>query len=409
MKPQSHLMLPMGAIARWQKISAALLAATLCLGSLTVPLYAQSVSDPEEVEDIEAETQDGWEAVLRSVQLIDEFDQSVEAFVLQVEIFEKPTTTYANAVYQIYGHYQGERRLLYSNRGARLITNEAGQWVLPAEVVSITSLREEFGEFDLRDLDLEFVAQVRYDAQSRRDQRLEWRETYRYSEITRITTTEFYAVETAYEIRQLFLTYLTPATVIVIEPQSVSCALAQYPGTPAETANNRYDRAPRNDDYSHSSLRNHNFSRRNLEKAKFGRSDLSYANFYGANLTKADFKRSVLHQANLQSVYGEKAKFDAADLSCAQLAGSNFSDAKFKQADLRQADLRSAYLRKAKFKDADLRGADLRNANLSQADFKDADLRGADLRGANLHDAKLRDARLEGALLPEGFSTRRRR
>ncbi|NJL87968.1 MAG: hypothetical protein HC886_21515 [Leptolyngbyaceae cyanobacterium SM1_1_3] len=110
--------------------------------------------------------------MLRTVQLVDEDDQDLEAFVLQFEVFEKPTTSYANAVYQIYAHYRGERRLLYSNRGARLITNQAGQLVLPAEVVSITSLRQEFGSFNVADLNLEFVSQVRYDSQNRRDQRL---------------------------------------------------------------------------------------------------------------------------------------------------------------------------------------------------------------------------------------------
>ena len=403
---QSNLIQSIGAIARWQRLPAALLAATLSCGSLAIPVQAQGISR-DAVEDAEYESEYGWDAALRTIGLVEGSDRSIEAFVLQFEVLEKPTTTYANAVYQIYAHYRGERRLLYSNRGARLITGEGGQVVLPAEVVSINSLREEFGNFNLSDLNLEFVTQVRYDARDRRDQRLEWRETYSYTEITRVTTTEFYAAQTPYEVRQLILTYLVPGTVVVIDEQPISCDLAQYPGSPADTTDNRYNRSPRGDDYSHSNLRNANFSRRNLEKTKFDRSDLSYANFYGANLTKADFKRSILHRANLQSVYGEKAKFDYADLSCAQLAGSNFTKAYFKKADLREADLRSADLRKAKFKEADLRGADLRNANLSKVDFKDADLRGADLRGANLSEAKLKDARLEGALLPDGFSVRR--
>lgn len=396
-------------LSLWYRLIPVVLATTLSVGGLPLPTYAHSLEQTkaESVdadEDVDDDIQQGWDAALRAVQLVDDSSQSATALLLQFDIAEKPSTSYANAVYQVYALNGNQRQLLYSNRGARLIANEPNSVILPTEVIALSDLRENLKGFDLSTLSLEFVVQVRYDSQQARDQRVEWREVYQYSELSHVQSTQFYSTQTVYEVRQLILIAQTMSSVVVVEgTPTVTCALDAYPGSPANTSDNRYDRSPRGNDYSRSDLRNANFSNLNLEKAKFERSNLASANFSRANLNRANFKRAVLHRANLQYVYAEKAKFDEANLSCARLTHAYLSKAKFKKTDLRKADLRNANLRKAKLKEADLRGADLRGADLSHADFKEADLRGADLRDTNLNGTKFKDARLEGALLPPGY------
>lgn len=371
---------------RWQRFSLSLLGVAIAFQTSMPPRAAQAQS----VGSVEvSQAQLAWDAIPHFVSLVDS-DDNVRAFLIQLDVFNKPVTSYANVVYQIFARQGGERQLVYTSQGARLLPNEAGRLVLPVEIVSINTLEKTFENLNLNNVVFEVETQLRYDQRgARRDQFVAWSETYRYEEVTQISTVEFEQTYSVYDIRELILVRQTGSAGTVLvnrNPYPGSCAIGGYSAIYTDTEDNEYDRRPRGSDYSRSDLRYADFSHAHLRKAKFDRSNLSYANFYGADLEEAKFKRAVLHGSNFQNAYLQKAKFDDARLTCARFAGAKLQDAKFKKADLR--------------------GADFRGADLRDADFKDADLRGADLRGAVLDDANFKDALLDGALLPHGFSTR---
>ncbi len=118
-----------------------------------------------------------------------------------------------------------------------------------------------------------------------------------------------------------------------------------------------YDRDLKGVDFSHSDLREKDFSCRNLQ---------------GANLSYADLSDSFLHKI---------------DLEAANLTGAN----------LFRANLLEANLRKANLRDTNLIGADL-----SGADLSGADLTGAKVGFSKKIMVKLTGVKLTGTILPDG-------
>ena len=136
-----------------------------------------------------------WNSVLHVARYVGNTQRS-RNLVMQLELLNKPQTTYANAVYQVFAKTRGgEWQEIYTNRGARLIPGSNGKFVLESEVISIAELEEEIRDelgdnLRIEDVELDCVVSIRYDlAGGGRD--LRERVTYRqsYSEISTTTTT----------------------------------------------------------------------------------------------------------------------------------------------------------------------------------------------------------------------------
>jgi pyruvate-formate lyase-activating enzyme len=76
----------------WKKASLALLTSTLILsgsGAHMMSAFAEPL--------LVSQRQQGWNCVLNTARLINE-----DKMVLQLDVLDKPETTYANAVYQVF-------------------------------------------------------------------------------------------------------------------------------------------------------------------------------------------------------------------------------------------------------------------------------------------------------------------
>ena len=146
----------------------------------------------------------GWNSVLHVARLVESSQRSTN-LVLQLEVLNKPQTTYANADYQVFARTRGnsEWQEIHTNRGARLMPGNGGKFVLESEVISIAELerelRDELGE-DLRieDVELDCVVSIRYDlAGGGRDlrEKITYRQSYR--EISTTSTTAIVRTSTS--------------------------------------------------------------------------------------------------------------------------------------------------------------------------------------------------------------------
>ncbi len=111
-----------------------------------------------------------------------------EQLVVQLNILNKPITSYANAVYILYARQNNQWVQVFTSVGARLITNASGNTVLAPEVINLRDL--QLGrEVDLSNLEFKAVAMLRYDARGeRRDQTVQVEQVERYSQITQTST-----------------------------------------------------------------------------------------------------------------------------------------------------------------------------------------------------------------------------
>jgi hypothetical protein len=120
--------------------------------------------------DNNRDDQQGWDSTVRLSRLA---SQGQAAIALQLIIRNKPKTTYANAVYQIYARQGSSWVPVYSNLGARLVSNAPGAITLPPEVIPLSSLRLEQLGLDPRTAILRGVVLLRYDLPTgERDQKL---------------------------------------------------------------------------------------------------------------------------------------------------------------------------------------------------------------------------------------------
>ncbi len=159
--------------------------------TLTSLLGGQVLSQPF-IQTAQAKTyhhQKNWKAHLHLARLT----QSNQ-LVMQMEIQDKPITTYANAVYVLYAKQNSEWVQIYTSQGARLITNSTGRTVLASEAVDCEQLKQKLGVSDLEEVELKAVAMFRYDEEGLdRDQRVEYEQTQTFSQMAQTQTTQLVA------------------------------------------------------------------------------------------------------------------------------------------------------------------------------------------------------------------------
>jgi hypothetical protein len=170
------------------------IASTLLFGGVMPAVHA--LPTPYQI----SQNQDDWNAIVNVARLVNA-DDEITDLLLQVNVLNKPSTSYANVVYQVFANNPGSApELVYNSVGARLISNNAGTMLLPTEVISLDDLTSTLEEKDI-DLDtanLEVMVQIRYDEQGgARDQSLEWRSDYAYQSIALTTSTTNIATATS--------------------------------------------------------------------------------------------------------------------------------------------------------------------------------------------------------------------
>lgn len=175
----------------WRRTSVVAIASTVLLGGYIPQIHANS--EPLQI----SQRQQDWNAVVGLARLVNANQQTTD-LVLQLDVLDKPETSYANAVYQIFARRNGQLVSIYTSTGARLIASQAGRITLPPEVISLSDLQRQLGSnVNLADLELQAVVQLRYDVRGgRRDQRLEWRQTQTYAAIAQTTNTQVVSTST---------------------------------------------------------------------------------------------------------------------------------------------------------------------------------------------------------------------
>lgn len=174
-----------------KKLAIALLSSTLITGN-ALPILA---STPPLVQaDLYAQRQGDWDADLHMARLLDE-DGNATALVLQLDVDDKPSTTYANAVYQIFAKLNGRWTQIYTNTGARLIGGTSTGALLPPEIIELAVIeegleREEVSQISWNSLDLKAVVHVRYDTRNRRDRQVTWEQAETYGAIAQTYSTQ---------------------------------------------------------------------------------------------------------------------------------------------------------------------------------------------------------------------------
>jgi hypothetical protein len=167
--------------------------------TLTSLVGGQVLSQPF-LQTAQAKTyhhQKNWKANLHLARLT----QSNQ-LVMQMDIQDKPVTTYANAVYVLYAKQDSEWVQVYTSQGARLITNSMGRTVLASESVDCDQLKQKLGVSDLEAVELKAVAMFRYDEEGGdRDQRVEYEQIQTFTRITQTETTQLVALRSEDESR----------------------------------------------------------------------------------------------------------------------------------------------------------------------------------------------------------------
>lgn len=130
----------------------------------------------------------GWDTRIK-LERIESRTQNKDAIRINVDILNKPSTRYANAIYQLYARQGQEWVQIYNNRGARLILNQSGAVSLKPEVIPVQNLwLQRLGDdVKLSDLELRAVVLVRYDMPGGdRDLRFQSTETQYYRDLPRL-------------------------------------------------------------------------------------------------------------------------------------------------------------------------------------------------------------------------------
>jgi len=143
----------------FQKTSLCLLTATLA----TVPLLStlDAIAAPS-VSQIVAQVPQDWQTGVQILRLLDN-SGNLSSIGILLDIANKPSTTYANAVYQLYVRRAGEWREVYTNSGARLLSKNAGRQFAAVEMISLNSLSEKISLDDIYNGDLKAITSIRYD------------------------------------------------------------------------------------------------------------------------------------------------------------------------------------------------------------------------------------------------------
>jgi hypothetical protein len=186
------------------------------IGAMTLGVGIAPVLPPAQATQTSTFTQysqNSWRTTVHLAKLTSNSNQ----LVMQVDVQDKPLTTYANAVYSLYAYHNSQWVQVYTNTGARLIRNDRDRVVLAPEVIDCNKISRESG-IDIQATDLKAVVTLRYDNQSGRDQMVQFEQQRRFSEIAQVTSTQ---------IVQLVDRETTVSTNVQNQSSSFSLAIAQ--------------------------------------------------------------------------------------------------------------------------------------------------------------------------------------
>ncbi len=173
--------------SRFQKTSLYLLAATLTSASFLSTIEA--IAAPS-VPQIVAQVPQDWQTGVQLLRLLDN-SGNLSSIGILLDIANKPSTTYANAVYQLYVRRAGEWREVYTNSGARLLSKNAGRQFAAVEMISLSSLSEKISLDDIYNGDLKAITSIRYDLPNGvKDARFEIEEVKSFTSIVTASASE---------------------------------------------------------------------------------------------------------------------------------------------------------------------------------------------------------------------------
>jgi|GEM_PF-729229 len=143
--------------------TATLTTATLSTATFFCPFNAiASPTNPQSINQKIAQLPQDWQTGVKLLRLLDN-NGNLTSIGILLDVANKPTTKYANAVYQLYVKRAGEWREVYTNSGARLLDKNAGRYLLPVEIISLDRLSERISLDDIYNGDLKAITSVRYD------------------------------------------------------------------------------------------------------------------------------------------------------------------------------------------------------------------------------------------------------
>lgn len=143
----------------FHRTSLSVLAATLATAPFIHTLDA--IAAPS-VPQIVAQVPQDWQTGSQLLRLLDN-SGNLSSIGILFDVLNKPTTNYANVVYQLYVNRSGEWREVYTNSGARLLSNQSGRFTAPVEAIPLNSLSEKISLDDLYNGNLKAITRVRYD------------------------------------------------------------------------------------------------------------------------------------------------------------------------------------------------------------------------------------------------------
>lgn len=170
----------------FQRTSLCLLAATLTTASLLNTIDA--IAAPSRPQIVAQVPQD-WQTGVQLLRLLDN-SGNLSSIGILLDIANKPSTTYANAVYQLYVRRAGEWREVYTNSGARLLSKNAGRQSTVVEMISLSSLSEKISLDDIYNGDLKAITSIRYDQNGVKDSRFEIEEIKSFTSIVTASASE---------------------------------------------------------------------------------------------------------------------------------------------------------------------------------------------------------------------------
>ncbi len=171
----------------FHRTSLSILAATLTAAPFLPTLEA--IASPS-IPQIVAQVPQDWQTGVKLLRLLDN-SGNLSSIGILFDVVNKPATTYANVVYQLYVRRSGEWREVYSNSGARLLSKNAGRYFTPVEVISLNSLSEKISLDDIYNGDLKAITSVRYDLPNGvKDARFEIEEVRSFTSIVTASSSE---------------------------------------------------------------------------------------------------------------------------------------------------------------------------------------------------------------------------
>ena len=156
------------------KVSCAILVTSLTSAPFLLPFFlpSRAIASPVNSQSINSQAANSqgfnqkiaqlpqdWQTGVRLLRLLDN-NGNFSSIGLLLDVANKPTTKYANAVYQLYVKRSGEWREVYTNSGARLLNKNAGRYLLPIEVISLDRLSERISLDDIYNGDLKAITSI---------------------------------------------------------------------------------------------------------------------------------------------------------------------------------------------------------------------------------------------------------